>query len=1075
MRRNESNSILHIHFHGALKSKQFFAVFTMVICSLLFGKNILAQTIPNNAFSAMRWRNIGPFRAGRALAATGIAGTFYFGAVDGGIWKTTNAGVTWEPIADGQMNPSIGALAIASSNEEIMYAGTGEADMRSDITYGDGMYKSTDGGKHWQHIGLEDTRHIGKILIGPHDPDLVLVAAVGHAYGSNQERGVFRTSDGGKNWHKVLYNNPETGAVDLAWDPKNPAVVYAAMWQMRRLPWDQYQPEEGPGSGLYKSLDQGKSWTKIPGQGLPEGPFGRIGLAVVWGSGGQTVFAIVRAQKRGSGLYRSDDGGDTWRLVNNDQRIITRMWYFGRVFVDPQNANIVYIPSKGLLRSTDGGKTFTVIKSSPGGDDYHYLWIDPTNSARLIVASDQGTVISLDNGRTWSSWYNQPTAQFYHVTTDNKFPYRVYGSQQDAGTVSIISRSDYGEITFRDWQPVGGGESGYIAVDPQDPNIVYGGNVYGDLHRFDRTTGQFQIITAWPLREFARPLPKRKYRFGWTPAVVFDPLDPASFYLGAQMLLQSRDGGLHWDAISPDLTGARSEAKTSSKPLTIDNASARGWGVIFTIAPSLIQSGLIWVGTDDGLIRLTRDGGQTWQNVTPAGLEPWSKISLIEASPFEAGVAYLAIDRHRVDDFSPYIYKTADYGQHWTRVNRGIDEYAYVHVVRADPYREGLLYAGTELGVSVSFDDGANWQSLQNNLPTVAVRDIAVHDNDLVAATHGRAFWILDDVTPLQQMSVQVLASPVHLFRPERAIRIRRSVNTDTPLPPEIPHGANPPAGAIIDYWLKVQPADSITLDILDAAGKLVRHFSSADQPQPPERPPYFMDAWLPRFEPLTTHLGHNRFVWNLHYMPPPTKHSDYSMAAIAGRGTVKQPQGPLVLPGQYQIRLTVAGNTYQQSLKVEMDPRVQVSEQVLKGQLKLALQIWNAIADQHDLDTAVNELRGQLRHLQKSPDLNSETKSDISAIEKRIDSLNNFLNDGRLASLETVVMSADREPAQQMQDAFQVMNTTLEQSEQQWKEIKSKELAILNKRLKRQGLSAIQLTVRSSQHLEMPDAGEKK
>ena len=1056
--------------------RMLFRFTTLLFTVLAFGigQTARAQTIPENAYSAMRWRNIGPFRAGRALAAAGIPGnasTFFFGAVDGGVWKTVNAGHTWQQISDGQVSPSIGALAIAASNPNIIYVGTGEADMRSDITYGDGVYKSTDGGVHWTHLGLDSTRHIGKILIDPQDPNLALVAAVGHAYGPNEERGVYRTTDGGHTWKNVLHKDSETGAVDLAWDPENPAVVFATTWQMRRVPWDQYAPRQGKGSGLYKSTDKGETWQELKGNGLPAGPLGRIGVAVARGSAGETIYAIVQALKKGSGLYRSDDAGANWHFLSDDPRVVTRMWYFGRIFLDPQNSDIVYIPSQGLLHSTDGGKHFTVIKSSPGGDDYHYLWVDPTNSSRLIVAADQGTAVSLDDGRTWSSWYNQPTAQFYHVTTDNQFPYRVYGSQQDAGTVAITSRSDYGEITFRDWQPVGGGESGYIAVDPKDPKIVYGGNVYGDLHRFDLTTGQFHVISAWPLQEFTRPIPQRKYRFGWTPSLIFDPHNHETLYLGAQMLLRTRDGGLHWDAISPDLTGAQPQAKTSSKPLTIDNASVRSWGVIFTIAPSAIENGLIWVGTDDGLIQLTRDGGQSWQNVTPPGLKPWSKISLIEASPFEAGAAYAAVDRHRLDDFAPYIYKTSDYGQHWTRADHGIDRFAYVHVVRADPHRKGLLYAGTELGVNVSFDDGANWQSLQNNLPTVAVRDIAVHDDDLIAATHGRAFWILDNVTPLQQVNVRTIAATT-LYRPERAIRIRHSVNTDTPLPPEIPHGTNPPWGAIIDYHLSSPPSKPIAIDILDETGKLLRHLSSADQPQAPRKAPYFMDAWLPRFAPPTTHTGHNRLVWDLHYAPPPTKHEEFSMAAHAGRGTVKEPRGPLVLPGTYQVRLTVDGQTETQQLQVEMDPRVNVSAQALRTQLRLALQIWNALADQNDLDSAAKMLRDKLQMLRQQQKLNSKTRSTADAIDKKVKSLDAFLDDTGLATLETVVMSADREPAQQMHEAFAVMQERLQKAQQQWQEIAGKEVPQLNKRLAAQSLPAIHLALTASEHIEIPKSG---
>ncbi|HET7296921.1 MAG TPA: glycosyl hydrolase, partial [Gemmatimonadales bacterium] len=753
-----------------------------------------AQSIPASAYGAMRWRLIGPHRGGRVLAVAGVPGdpaTFYFGAVDGGVWRTRNAGVTWEPLFDDQPIASIGALALAPSDPKIIYVGTGEASIRSDITYGAGVYRSTDGGAHWQSLGLADTRHIGKVLVDPHNPDVVLVAALGHAYGPNADRGVFRSADGGRTWAKVLYKGPDTGAIDLAADPGDPRVVYAALYQARRTPWEQYPPDEGPGSGLYRSADGGATWAPLTGHGLPAGPVGRIGLAV--GRGGR-VYALIGAAQ-GAGLYRSDDAGATWRLAGSDPRLTNRNWYFCRVTVDPQNPDIVYVPNVALLKSTDGGKTFAALKGQPGGDDYHELWVDPRSPTHMIVGSDQGAVVSLDDGRTWSSWFNQPTAQFYHVVTDDAFPYRVYGAQQDAGTAGVASRSDFGEITFRDWAPVGAGESGYLAPDPLNPDIVYGGDTYGGVHRFDRITGQSQDISPWPVSAFGLPMPQRKYRFTWTSPIVFDRVDRQSLYLGAQMVLRTRDGGLHWEAISPDLTGAagrRTPADTG--PVTVANATARGYGVVFAIAPSPRAAGLIWVGSDDGLIHRTTDGGAHWQDVTPQGLPPWSAMSLLEASPFDTAVAYAAVDRHRVDDLAPYIYRTRDGGAHWTRADRGIAPQAYVQAVRADPVRAGLLYAGTETGVYVSFDDGDHWQSLQLNLPVASVRDLAVHGADLIAATHGRSFWVLDDVTPLRQLADSALRAPAHLFAPAPAVRLRASVSNDTPIPPEEPHGTNPPA-----------------------------------------------------------------------------------------------------------------------------------------------------------------------------------------------------------------------------------------------------------------------------------------
>ncbi len=1048
------------------------AVYSGLLLVIFFiaAKTLFAQDIPQQAYAAMRWRLVGPFRAGRALAAAGIPGnpyTFYFGSVDGGVWKTTNAGLTWGEISDGQMNPSIGALAISASNPDVIYVGTGEADMRSDMTYGDGMYKSTDGGVHWEHVGLEDTRQIGKILIDPANPDLVLVAALGHGYDSNAERGVFRTSDGGKTWSKVLYKGPDAGAIDLAWDPGDPAIVYAALWQARRPAWSQYPPDQGGESGIYKSTDEGKTWTEIETQGLPAKPYGRIGVSVAANSKGMDVFALVSTLKSGSGLYHSSDGGQSWQLLSTDPRITTRMWYFGTVLVDPQNPQTVYIPNRSVMRSTDGGKTFTAIKGSPGGDDYHYLWVDPTDDSRMIVASDQGTVISVDGGKTWSSWYNQPTAQFYHVITDNNFPYRIYGAQQDAGTVCIASRSDYGEITFRDWMPVGAGEAGYIAPDPLNPNIVYGGDTYGGVFRFNRVTGQSQVISPSLLSDFYTPAPKRKFRFTWTSPIVFDKRDPRILYLGAQVLLQTRDGGLHWQAISPDLTRA-------GEKQAVGDTSHVGWGVIYTVAPSPVRAGLIWVGSDDGLIHITKDGGRHWTNVTPKGLPPWSKISLIEASPFDAGEAYAAVNRHRLGDFAPYIYRTTDFGARWTRADKGIGPMSYVHAVRCDPAKKGLLYAGTETGVYVSFDDGDNWQSLQLNLPEASVRDLAVHNNDLIAATHGRAFWILDDLTPLEQLDTKVINSEVHLFAPETAVRIRRSVNTDTPLPPEIPHGTNPPAGAIVDYYLRNAASAQVTLDIFDDNGNLVNHFSSREVPPNPDHPPYFMDAWLPEFKPLTSHAGLNRFAWDLRYASPPSNAHGYTMA-VANLHSAAEPEGPLVLPGKYKVVLKVDGRSYTQMLRVNMDPRVQVSESALRNQLALAIDVWNTMSDAGALRTSLDSLKAQLAVLESSPSLNSGIEQSINDLSQGIDSLSASMKDGELAGLEEDVMSADRKPTSQMQQAYEVLKGNISSSEEIWLKLKSGSLARVNSELDSAGLAPLRLVEQLERHLVVPGGSGKE
>jgi photosystem II stability/assembly factor-like uncharacterized protein len=963
-----------------------------------------SQPVDANLLSGLRWRLIGPFRGGRVLPAVGIPGNrnvYYFGAVGGGVWKTTNAGETWFPIFDREHIASIGDLAIAPSDPNIIYVGTGEADLRSDLTFGDGVYKSIDAGKTWTHAGLKDSRHIGRVLVDPRDPRVVFVAALGHAYGPNPERGVFKSSDGGQTWRKVLYKNPDVGAIDLAFESGNASVIYAALYNVRRPPWSTYAPLEGPGSGLYKSIDAGETWRQITRNGLPAADWGRVGLATA-PSQPRRVYASIEVKgseaKEAGGLFRSDDAGATWTRVGTDPRIRGRSWYFSGITVDPHDAGVVYMPNVSLYRSTDAGKTFIAIKGAPGGDDYHTLWIDPNDSARMIFGSDQGAGISVDGGKTWTSWYNQPTAQMYHVTTDNQFPYHVYGAQQDSGTVAIASRGDFGQITFRDWYSVGAGESGAIVPDPADPDIVYGGSTGGELFRFSKRTGQSQDISPWPIRTFDSEISQRKYRFTWTSPLVFSASAggatrnvPQVLYFGSQFLLKSIDQGMSWREASPDLTGVDPNNTVSSGALSVGNAKARGYGVIYTIAPSPLRAGQIWVGTDTGLIHLTRDGGTTWSNVTPAGLADWSKIGIMDASRLDAATAYAAVDRHRLDDLAPYIFRTHDYGKTWTRITTGIQEPAFVNVVRADPEIKGLLYAGTETGAYVSFDDGDHWQPLQLNLPVCSVRDLVIHGDDLVAATHGRSFWILDDVTPLRQVKAMPATAGVHLFRPATAIRIRSNVNNDTPLPPETPAGENPPDGAVIDYYLRSEAPDEVTLEIYDRAGKLVCKFASNDQPAKPDREVPFPDYWLLPHTALSKEAGMHRWVWNLRYASPPVLQHNYGMAAVAGHNTPVLPGGPLIMPGVYEIRLTVAGRTYRQPLIVKMDPRVKTPIPDLAKQHDLGLKIWQALQD-------------NWQALQRAG-------ASADPALRRINA--------RLASLATVVDSADRAPTAQARTAF--------------------------------------------------------
>ncbi|HXZ28303.1 MAG TPA: hypothetical protein VEG08_09940, partial [Terriglobales bacterium] len=735
------------------------AVFAFLLLTILPSA---AQQVDPAVFAGLHWRLVGPFRGGRALTATGVPGqpsVFYFGSVGGGVWKSTDAGNTWEPIFDSQKIASIGAIAVAPSAPDVVYVGTGEADMRSQISYGDGMYKSSDAGRSWTHIGLEDSQQIGRILVDPHDPDRVFVAVLGHAYAANSQRGVFRSSDGGKHWDRVLYKDDNTGAIDLAFDPTNSQVIYAALWQTRRPPWNIYPASNGPGSGLFKSTDGGTTWQQLT-QGLPTEGLGRIGVAVA-PSDPNRVYALVDAKD--GGLYRSDDAGRTWTRASNEARTWGRGWYFGVVEVDPKNPDVVYVCNTSVYKSVDGGKNFTAFRGAPGGDDYHGLWIAPDDPQRMIVSSDQGTIVTLNGGQTWSSWYNQPTAQLYHVATDQRFPYWIYGAQQDSGTIAVPSRTDYASITGHDWGPVALGESDMVAPDPLHPGIVFGGTV----DRYDVATSQGQDVSP----TIGRP---GTFRRTWTLPLVFSSADPHKLYFSHQFLYRSTNGGRSWEQISPDLTREDPGVPANLDPVTAGYglASPRK-GVIYSIAPSPLSPNLLWVGTDDGLIHRSSDDGKHWSDVTPKELTAWSKVATLEASHFDEKVAYAAVDRHRLDDYRPYIYRTHDGGKTWQMVAKSIPADSFVNVVREDPLRAGMLYAGTELGIYVSFNDGDDWQPLQFNLPVSSVRDITIHGDDLVVATHGRSFWILDDITPLREAKAELAAEPVHLFKPATALRIR--------------------------------------------------------------------------------------------------------------------------------------------------------------------------------------------------------------------------------------------------------------------------------------------------------------
>jgi photosystem II stability/assembly factor-like uncharacterized protein len=918
-------------------------------------EGLAAQQYDPQLFAELRWRMIGPHRGGRTVAAAGVPGqpnVFYIGVNDGGVWKTTDYGRVWVPVFDDQPTGSIGALAIAPSNPNVIYVGSGEGLQRPDLSTGDGIYKSTDAGRTWTHLGLRDGQQIAAIAVDPADPDRLFVAVLGHPYGPNEERGIYRSTDGGRTFQRVLYRNEDTGGVDVALDPTNPQVVYAVLWSARQAPWEigsSWTISEH--NGLYKSVDGGTTWRPLT-TGLPGAAhgLGRIGIEVAR-SDPRRLYAVVGA-RQGGGIYRSDDAGESWRRVNSDPRLWGRDGDFNEVRADPTNPDIVYVANIVTWTSTDGGATFTAFRGAPGGDDYHRIWINPRDPRIILLASDQGAIITVNGGETWSSWYNQPTAQLYHVSTDHQFPYWVYGGQQESGSVGIPSRGPYGEITFREWYPVGVEEYGYVAPDPLDPNIIYGGKVT----RFDRRTRQVQNVSPDVLLT-------GDDRVVRTQPILFSPADPHILYFASNVLWKTVDGGRHWTRISPDLTRPAAPVPPNLGAFTrLDPERGTHRGVIYTIAPSAKSANLIWVGTDDGLIHVTHDGGAHWRDVTPPPLRerPWSKVSILDASPFDTLTAYAAINTFRQDDLRPYIYRTHDGGRTWTRITTGLPEGAIINVVRADPERRGLLFAGSETQVWVSFDDGDHWQSLRLNMPATSIRDLVIHEDDIVVATHGRSFWILDNITPLRQLDPRVAGSEVVLFRPQVAYRVRWNTNTDTPLPPEEPAGENPPDGAMIDYYLRAPAVGPVELEIRDASGRLVRRFSSADEPEPPVPGRNIPDYWIRPPQRLSTAAGMHRFVWDLHEPAPAALSFTYPIAAVY-RNTPRVPQGPWVLPGRYTVRLTVNGHTATQPLTVRMDPRVTVPRAALEEQHAVALRITHAMQRDAAALAAVRSLRAHL------------------------------------------------------------------------------------------------------------------
>ncbi|HEY2804528.1 MAG TPA: glycosyl hydrolase [Gemmatimonadales bacterium] len=987
-----------------------------------------AVRFDSTLFRALRWRSIGPYRGGRVTAVTGVVqqrDVYYMGTTGGGVWKTIDAGANWQPVADSILGTgSIGAIAVAGSDPNVVYVGTGESPIRGNVSPGDGMYRSTDAGKTWTRIGLRDAGQIGAIEVHPTNPDLVYVAVLGHAFGPNPERGVYRSKDGGRTWERVLFRSDSAGAIDLVMDPTNPRILFATIWQSVRRPWELISG--GPESGLFKSSDGGDTWTEITrNPGLPRGLVGKIGVAVSH-LNSDRIWAIVEAED--GGVFRSDNAGLTWTRTSEDRNLRQRAWYYTHIHADPGNNDGVYVLNVGFQRSGDGGKTFTAIQQ-PHGDN-HGLWIDPHDANRMINGNDGGASISTNRGVTWSTLENQPTAQFYHLITTTDFPYRVCGAQQDNSTICVPSRTSDNGIGRATWQILGGCESGYIAVRPDTTDISYAGCYGGYLERQDRRNEQERDINVWPDNPMGHPASDLRYRFQWTYPIVLAPDDPNTLYVGSNMVHRSTDEGQSWTTISPDLSrNDTSRQRSSGGPITKDNTSIEYFGVVFAIAPSRLERGVIWAGSDDGLVHLTRDGGATWQDVSPPGLPEWATISIIEPSPHDPATAYVAAIRNRLDDFAPYVFKTSDYGRTWTKITRGIPGNSFIRVVREDPARRGLLYAGGEFGMYVSFDDGADWQSLRLNLPVVPIHDLEVKDNDLVAATHGRSFWILDDLTPLHQLADSVAAADAFLFRPRDVVRYGGGAGGANV-------GRNPPGGAQIFFTLQSVPDSTsvLAIDLLDSAGTLIREFST-------RRPRGADSVTVGRIVRDSLKAGMNRFSWNMRYRDATTFSN-----LIMWQGSV---QGPLAPPGRYQVRLSVDGRTLSQTFRIVPDPRVHATGDDYARQFAALIQIRDRLSDANGAVVRIRGLKGQLD--QVIARLDSGSVAGAPAIRARADSLRRKLTaveeqlyqtrnrssqdplnfpirlNNRIAALSGVVASADARPTDQASAVFDQLSRELQ------------------------------------------------